>query len=78
MEAPSTKAQWGLAAVLGAGVCCGGLLGNAAWLGATGLTLAALASGWVWLAIASVAPLGGALFWRRRSRAACQVPEPSR
>lgn len=79
MEAPSTKAQWGLAAILGCGLCCGGLIGNAAWLGATGLTLTGLLSGWGWLAVASgMALLATALVWRARQRRACRLPEPSR
>lgn len=79
MEVPSTKSQWGLAAILGCGLCCGGLLGNAAWVGATGLTLAGLLSGWGWLAIAASAVLLTiALVWRARQRRSCRLPEPSR
>lgn len=78
MAGPTTPQAWGLAAILGTGLCCGGLLGNIAWLGATGLSVAGLASGMVWMALAGLAAAGVALAVVLRRRRACAVPETSR
>ena len=48
MEPLSRGKTWGLAAVVGCGACCGGLAGNAAWLGSTVVLVGGLASAWVW------------------------------
>lgn len=73
MEGLSTKGQWGLAAILGCGLCCGGLLGNAAWLGATAVTLGSFVAGAVWLGLAAAGLALALLIWqvRRRRRASC-------
>lgn len=65
MEEPTGRAKWGLAVVLGCGACCGGLAATATWAGATTATLAGLATGWMWLALAGVAVAVGLLVWRR-------------
>lgn len=74
MESLSTRSQWGLAAILGCGLCCGGLLGNSVWLAGMVATLAGLAAGWMWLALAGATATTLLILWRRRTAARCQVP----
>lgn len=66
MDQPGTGTQWGMAAILGCGLCCGGLLANAAWLGTTAATVGALAAGWVWVAVAGAVAAAALLVWRLR------------
>jgi hypothetical protein len=78
MEDPTTAQKWGMAAILGCGACCGGLVGNAAWMAGMVGVAGGLVASWLWGLLAGGLVLGLVVLHRRRHRAACPAPHDSR